>query len=150
MSQVVAGISGKTDLEIVEITTTIHTDLTGNVYVPTTVPAMPAYLILINAAKAAIDDYNAEKTLAAAKKVVRDNAMAALKAATMTLAATVAQPPVACGSRISVSAGMPKIRVPPAARAGVASGPAQARPAASARPTRPLLADITLMAHTSL
>jgi hypothetical protein len=89
MSQVVAGISGKTDAQVVEICTTIHTSLTDNAYVLAPNPALPAYLILINAASAAIDDFNAAKTLLAAKKEVRDNAMAALKAATMTQASTV-------------------------------------------------------------
>jgi hypothetical protein len=89
MSQVVAGISGKTDAEVVGICTTIHTDMTGNAFVPTPNPTLAAYLLLITAANDAIGDYNHEKTVLAAKKAVRDNAMAALKAATMTQASTV-------------------------------------------------------------
>jgi hypothetical protein len=89
MSQVVAGISGKSDAQVVEIATTIHTDLTDNPYVEDPNPTLVALVALITAADAAINDYNATKTLLALKKQVRDDAIAALKAALMTEAATV-------------------------------------------------------------
>jgi hypothetical protein len=89
MSEVVVGISNKSNSEVVEVAQAIHTDLTGNAYVTTPNPTLPALQTVITDADDAIDDYNVAKTLLAAKKEVRDNAMVALRAALMTEAATV-------------------------------------------------------------
>jgi hypothetical protein len=89
MAKVAMNISNKSNVEVVQFATNVHTALTGNANVPTPNPGLAPLQTLITAAETAIDAYEAEKDVLRNKKETRDLAVLAVIAALRTEADTV-------------------------------------------------------------